>query len=115
MKFNSFSCDKRKINLKKRLKNMKMNFYKYVLMTMAFLIGFHLYYVIMLEASFFSYSLGTNDEWMAEYLREMRLVMNFTNMLTFMVCIGLLAISIGLYLVEFYICKYIKSKRKSKI
>ena len=89
-----------------------MNFYKYALMTMAFLLGFHLYYVIMYEAMFLRYSMEMIDEWTLEFITEMRLERSFSNMLTFMVCTGLLCIAIGLYLAEFYICKYIKSKRE---
>jgi len=54
-----------------------------------------------------------------ELVTDMRLMMNFSNMMTFLVCIGLFFIAIGLYLVEFYTCKYINKvkelKTKSKI
>lgn len=89
---------------------MKINFYKYVLMTMAVLLGFHLYDTIVSESVIFFYSIEYPE--MLEYMAEMRLLMNFGHILTFIFCMVLLVIAIGLYLAEFYICKYIKGKRE---
>lgn len=89
---------------------MKMNFYKYALMTMAVLLGFHLYDTIVSESMIFFYSIEYPE--MLEEMAQMRLLMNFGHILTFIFCMVLLVIAIGLYLVEFYICKYIKSKRE---
>ena len=89
-----------------------MNFYKYVLMTMAFVLGNHLYYVITYESMFLKI-ISENPE-SAEYIMYMRLDESFSNIITFMFCVALLVIAIVLYLAEFYTCKYI-NKAKNKI
>ncbi|GAI70846.1 unnamed protein product [marine sediment metagenome] len=89
---------------------MKMNFYKYALITMAVLLGFHLYNMITSEAMLLFYSRELSV--LPEVVSELRLLMNFSNMATFIVCSVLLVIAIGLYLAEFYACKYIKGKRR---
>ena len=76
---------------------------------MAFLLGFHLYYVVQSEAMIFFYSIEYPG--MLEEMAQTRLVINFSHMATFIVCSVLLVIAIGLYLAEFYVCKYIKGKR----
>ncbi len=80
-----------------------------MLMTMAFLLGFHLYYVVQYEAIFLRYISENRDELV--YITLMRLEMSFQHIITFMFCVALLVIAIVLYLAEFYACKYIKSKR----
>ena len=88
---------------------MKINFYKYVLMTMAVLLGFHLYDTIVFESMSLFYTIEYPV--LFESMTEMRLMMSFSHMLVFIFCVILLVIAIGLYLTEFYVCRYIKNKR----
>lgn len=89
---------------------MKINFYKYVLMTIAVLLGFHLYDTIVSESMILFYTIEYST--LPELMTELRLTMNFSHMLTFIFCMVLLVIAIGLYLAEFYVCRYIKGKRE---
>jgi len=91
---------------------LKIKLYRYVLITVAFLIGFQILYAIM-DESYIIRSLMDADEWTLEYIAEIRLRMTITNILTFLYCLILVGIAVGLYFAEFGICKYIDNKRKS--
>lgn len=77
---------------------------------MAVLLGFHLYDMIVSESMILFLTIEHPE--FPEVIIDARLIMGFSNTMTVNVCVGLLFISIGLYLVEFYICKYIDNIRE---
>ena len=85
---------------------MKINLYKYILMTMAILLGLHLYNIVVNESMFMFY---LNEEYSTTALAYLRFLINFSHLLTFLICGGLVVIAIGLYFVEFYICERTKN------
>jgi len=93
---------------------LKIKLYKYVLIAMSFLLGFHLYSTVQIESGFLL-SLIENPEYAEEiiaYYEIQRKLINMALVLTILFCVVLVVVAGVLYKIELSICKKIKSKRR---
>jgi len=89
---------------------MKLNAYRYILIAIPCLIGFHLVFLAQNEAYFIT-SLINDPSW-TEYMTEMRLRGNIQTVLIFLYCLILIGIAVLLYFGEIHFCRYIDNRRK---
>ena len=81
---------------------LKIKLYKYVLIAMSFLLGFHLYTVVQFESTFLLAIIENPEmiEMINDYYEMQRKLMNMTHIVTVLFCVMLVAVAGALYKIE---------------
>lgn len=81
---------------------LKIKLYKYVLIAMSFLLGFHLYTVVQFESTYLL-AITENPEMIEminNYYETLRKVLNMTHLVTVLFCLMLIVVAGVLYKIE---------------
>ena len=92
---------------------LKIKLYKYVLIAMSFLLGFHLYTVVQFESTYL-FAIMENPEMIEminDYYETQRKLINMTHIITVLFCLLLIVVAGVLYKIEFAYCKKKELKR----
>ena len=92
---------------------LKIKLYKYVLIAMSFLLGFHLYTVVQFESTYL-FAITENPEMIEminDYYEAQRKVLNMTHIVTVLFCLLLIVVAGVLYKIELALCEKKELKR----
>jgi len=92
---------------------LKIKLYKYVLIAMSFLLGFHLYTVVQFESTYL-FAITENPEMIEminDYYETQRKLINMTHIVTVLFCLLLIVVAGVLYKIELALYEKKKLKR----
>ena len=92
---------------------LKIKLYKYVLIAMSFLLGFHLYTVVQFESTYL-FAITENPEMIDminDYYETQRKLFNMTHIVTVLFCLLLIVVAGVLYKIELALCEKKELKR----
>lgn len=92
---------------------LKIKLYKYVLIAMSFLLGFHLYTVVQFESTYLLAIMENPEmiEMINDYYETQRKIMNMTHIVTVLFCLMLIVVAGVLYKIELAFCEKKELKR----